>query len=65
MQIKRMRFVLGVAAVLGVASGVSVRQAEANSASTVYLWRDSKGACPAACDNNDYSCPCKTTTEME
>jgi hypothetical protein len=27
-------------------------------ASSLYLWKDSRGRCPSVCDNNQYYCPC-------
>lgn len=64
--IKSIRYVLGMAAALGLASGLSLREARASDPSNmaVYLWKDTKGNCPASCDNNQYACPCRTTSEQ-
>jgi CDP-diacylglycerol pyrophosphatase len=46
--------------------GAQYQEAQAGeSVSTVYLWKDVNGKCPATCDRNQYDCPCKTAAELE
>lgn len=45
----------------GMVAGFAQREAQASggaSVSNVYLWKDTKGRCPATCDRNMYDCPC-------
>lgn len=59
---KPVRLPIGIAVAVAATAGFALREARAEdaSASTVYLWKDTKGNCPAFCDNNQFSCPCRT-----
>lgn len=59
---KLVRILVGGAVAAGfcLAAPRSEAAADAPGASVqaVYLWKDTKGRCPATCDRNIYDCPC-------
>lgn len=59
---KLARVCFGVALFVGAGMGVGRQEVRAQTevVEGVYLWKDTSGKCPAACDNNQYDCPCKT-----